>query len=282
MNKGLIFGLTAVCIWSGFILVSRYGGIGPLLPYDMVAIRYATCSLLLLPVWLFYKPFPLFTRHNIIGGLVGGLAYAFCVFQGFALVPASHAAIMLPGLLPLVIGLLSFALREESFNRNKWLSLVVITAAIVMLLLQAINGPIESIDGYFWLMAGAIFWGTFSILVRRWHINPWQATVSLAMITALFYLPVYIIWLPKGIHLGIWQDVVLQAFYQGFLATIVQMICYVKAIQILGARRQGSLMALVPIIAGLSATVLFAEPLHWVLLLSLFLVSFGVWVGNRG
>ena len=38
MMRGYLFAAIAVLIWSGFILVSRFGGIGPLLPADVIAI----------------------------------------------------------------------------------------------------------------------------------------------------------------------------------------------------------------------------------------------------
>ncbi len=280
MNKGFLFGGIAVLIWSGFILVSRYGGIGPLLPYDIIAIRYGTCSLILLPVWLTVQRFQLLTLHNIMIGLVGGLAYALCVFQGFALTPASHAAILLPGLMPLVIGLLSFGLGEEHFTGLKSLSIALISFGVIALLWQALPSQSNSVMGYVWLAGGASCWALFSVLVKRWGINPWRATISLALVTSLFYLPVYILWLPKNIAWEYWPDIALQMVYQGILATIIQLVCYVKAVQLLGPRRMGSLMALIPIIAGTAATIIFQEPFHWVLLASLILVSCGVWLGN--
>ena len=57
--QGYAFATVAVLIWSGFILVSRFGGIGPLLPADVIAIRYATCSLL-------YGPIPLVIARVVV------------------------------------------------------------------------------------------------------------------------------------------------------------------------------------------------------------------------
>ncbi len=59
-RQGYMAALVAVIIWSGFILVSRMGGISQLLSYDVIAIRYITCALVVLPFWWFKFPFKLF------------------------------------------------------------------------------------------------------------------------------------------------------------------------------------------------------------------------------
>jgi drug/metabolite transporter (DMT)-like permease len=71
-----------------------------------------------------------------------------------------------------------------------------------------------------------------------------------------------------------------QSLYQGVLATIVQMICYVRAVQLLGATRMGALMALVPVLAGGLAVPLFGEALSIGLVVSIALVLLGSVVGN--
>ena len=49
-SYGNLYAATVVAIWSGFILVSRAGGASVLSAWDIVAVRYATASLVLLAV----------------------------------------------------------------------------------------------------------------------------------------------------------------------------------------------------------------------------------------
>ena len=71
-NKGYLFGLGAVAIWTGFILVSRQGGLGPLNANDVIAIRYFTCSVILLPFWFFYQRFNFMQWKFVVAALIGG------------------------------------------------------------------------------------------------------------------------------------------------------------------------------------------------------------------
>jgi drug/metabolite transporter (DMT)-like permease len=48
-TRGALYGLAAVCIWAGFIVVSRLGVRTTLTPWDVVAIRFAVAGSLLLP-----------------------------------------------------------------------------------------------------------------------------------------------------------------------------------------------------------------------------------------
>ena len=76
------------------------------------------------------------------------------------------------------------------------------------------------------------------------------------------------------------NEIAIQSFYQGFMATIVQMLLYVRAVQLIGAANMGSMMAIVPILAGFTAIPVFNEVLNEELIISLLLVSLGVWIAN--
>ncbi len=279
-RKGYMYAVAAALIWSGFILVSRMGGVSELLAQDVIAIRYVTCASLLLPIWWFKYRFNLLNGRLIIASLVGGLAYALCTFKGFELTPASHAAILLPGLIPLLIIVLAMFINKEKQTIAKWLAMGLIAFGIFLLIGQQLlnNGGLS--QGHLLLSAGAFCWALFSILVARWSISPWQATVSLAVITCILYLPVYVFLLPKNISMNIWPDILLQAFYQGFLATIVQMFFYVRAVQVIGASAMGSIMAIVPVVSGISALFIFNEVATSELIVGLIMVSLGAWFSH--
>ncbi|MEC8809705.1 MAG: DMT family transporter [Pseudomonadota bacterium] len=280
MMRCYLFAAIAVLIWSGFILVSRFGGIGPLLPADVIAIRYFTCSVLVLPVWLFFFRFNLLNPKLITAALIGGLGYALCAFQGFQTAPASHAAILLPGMLPLIISLISYFSGAEAFTPIKWLGITLISSGIFCLFWFEILTSDGVQGGQLWFVGAAFCWAIFSVLIKRWQISPWQATVSLSVVTAVVYLPFYAVSMSKNISLDHWQHIALQSVYQGFLATIVQMLCYVQAVRRIGPANMGSMMALVPLLAGFSAVALYDEPLGIPLLVCLLLVSCGVWIAN--
>ncbi len=260
LRTGLLFGLAAVVIWTGFILVSRAGALSPLAMTDMVAVRFATALLVLLPLVWRYRQIWWQPRMVLLGG-VGGLAYSVSVYSGFERAPASHAALLLPGLMPVVIALLASLVLREERSLRVWAGIAVSSAGVLLLMLESLFASPEYLGGDLWFVLACLFWGLYTIMLRAWKVEPWVATVVVVTVTALLYLPLYLLWLPKGIMQVGWQTLLLQAGYQGVLATIVQMLCYVRAVQLLGATRMGALMALVPVLVGLLAAPLFDEAL---------------------
>lgn len=279
-QKGALYALGAALIWCGFILVSRMGGISELLAYDVVAIRYATCAGILLPIWWFKHRFNLFNIKLIIGSLIGGLAYALCVFRGFQTTPASHAAVLLPGLMPLFIITLSVVINGERPPLQIWLGIAAITLGAGALFWSNYSQQQVLSSGHVWLVAAALCWALFTVLIKRWGFTPWQATVSLAVVTCALYLPVYVFFLPKAISINLWPDILLQVFYQGVLATIIQMILYVKAVQAIGPSSVGSMMSIVPVVSGVLAIFVFNEAVTTELIAGLILVSLGAWLAH--
>ncbi|GIC78833.1 DMT family transporter [Moritella sp. F3] len=284
-RQGYLAAFGAVLIWSGFILVSRMGGISELLSYDVIAIRYVTCAALVFPFWLFRFRFKLWQPKFIICSLFGGLGYALFAFQGFETTPGSQSAVLLPGLIPVMIITLSVVMNKQKHPWSKWLGVGIITLGIVVLFLQEFLAQGMLSIGHLSLTGAAFCWGIFSVLLSRWQVTPWQATASLAMITCSIYMPIYLLFLPTNISLelinaGLWRDMLLQSFYQGFMATIVQMLLYVRAVQIIGAANMGTMMAMVPVIAGISALFVFDEPVKLSLLIAMAAVSIGVWFAN--
>jgi drug/metabolite transporter (DMT)-like permease len=280
IQKGYTLGLGAAIIWSGFILVSRLGGISALNYLDIIALRYITCAFVVLPIWWFKYRFNLLQTKYIVIALIGGLSYALCTFQGFQLAPASHGALLLPGAMPLFIFILSGLFGQSAFSLQKFLAVFIISLGIAALFLGQHSINDSTFQGDLLFLGGAFCWGLFSVLIKHWEISPWEVTISLALLTSLVYLPFYIVCADKNISIELWPQMLTQMFYQGILATIIQMLLYVRAVELIGAASMGSLMAFVPLIAGVAALFVFQEAMTSGLLIGLTLVVLGSWLNH--
>jgi drug/metabolite transporter (DMT)-like permease len=282
LKKGYLDVVFVVRIWSGFVLVSRIGGKSELLSYDVVALRFGTAAVLILPYWIFRNKVNLLQTKLFILSLVGGIGYCTLVYYGFRFAPASHAGILLPGLLPFEATIFSFLLLGEHPSRWRLAGLGSIALGVIVLAVENMKG--SSTDmwvGDVSFVAAGTCWAIYSVLVRKWQVAPLDATVALALLSAVLYLPVYGLFLPRHIALASWGTIAFQAFYQGVMAMIVAMIFYMRAMKALGPSSIGLFMALVPVIAGMAAVPLLNEPLTAAVMVSLFCVSFGAWLGSR-
>ncbi|AJQ97384.1 DMT family transporter [Gynuella sunshinyii] len=276
-GKGIWFGLAAVAIWTGFILVSRAGALSGMEMTEVVAVRFGTASIILLPyIWKYRKQW--FQPRIFVLGSIGGLAYALAVYAGFERAPASHAALLLPGLMPVVIAILAGLVLQESRSVGMWAGVAVSTLGILVLVFESLVVGREYLIGDMLFVLACLCWGSYTVLLRCWKLQPWSATVSVVAVSSILYLPVYLFWLPKGIMVVSWQTVAVQAIYQGILATIVQMVLYVRAVQSIGATRMGALMALIPVSTGLLAVPLFGEAISLGAMLGMTLGGLGAMV----
>ncbi len=280
LRSGYLWAGLTVMIWSGFILMSRFGGKSPLTGWDITALRFGTAALVLLPVWLRHRRDLHFNLQTLVLALTGGAGFGMLVYSGFKFSSAAHAAILLPGMLPFAVSLMAWLILGERPGSQRWAGLTIIGGGLVCLGMDSFQDGLGHWQGDLLLLSGSFSWALYTALVRRWQVSPWDATLGVALVSAALYMPVYLLWLPKQISQVSWGFLAFQAAYHGIIVVIVAMLFYMRAMVILGPTRVGTLMALVPAIAGLASAPLLGEALSPLILLGLGLVSGGAWFGS--
>lgn len=265
-------GLLAVACWTGFVLVSRIGGESVLLATDTVALRFLIGCSLLLPLAYFHRPW--FNFKGLLLSLTGGLGYCLFVYAGFKHSSAIHASVLLPGFIPFLSTLFAILLLREHTTFYRLLGLGLIAIGGEIMLLDSQSATASFIGDSFFIIAVAC-WALYTVLAKRWQIPTYQATTTVAFVSAALYLPVYFMFLPHNILQASWQTLALQGFYQGFIAVIAAMIFYMYAVEHIGPSRMGALMALVPAASGFLAVPLLNETLNVFTTSALLLCSLG-------
>jgi drug/metabolite transporter (DMT)-like permease len=284
LSQGYAAALGTVVIWAGFILVSRLGGKTGLTGWDIVALRLGTASAVLLP---FCRDLPrrvwTDTRLWTLAGM-GGLGFLTLVYAGFKLAPAAHGGILLPGMQPFLVTALAWLMLGARPSRHRVLALLPIALGVVCVAMPQLTGAHQgrgTLLGDAMLLGASVCWAAYSVLVKKWPHDAWLLTRFVALASALVYLPIYVLWLPKGLDQVSTGMLVFQGLYQGIGPTIVAMILFLRAVAILGAERTGALVAMVPVLAGLGAVPMLGEPLTVWLVAGLALVSGGAWLSSQ-
>lgn len=280
--QGYLAATATLLMWSSFSIISRMGGKSVLTPYDIFALRLATASLVLLP---FIGSMP---KHAWRDGrlwllaLLGNLLYCLLVYQGFKFAPAAHGAILLAGLQPFLISAIAWLLVGTRPNPLRRIGLILIACGIVCAAMPYFTvWSADSAYGDFLILLSSISWALYSVLVARWGYSAWTITRAVALGSAVLYLPVYVLWLPKQLAAAPLSMIVTQSLFQGVVATILAMLTYLKAVSILGTERSAAFLALVPIVTGLLAVPLLDETLTAWLLIGLVFVSLGSYIASR-
>jgi len=282
--QGYWAAFAAVLLWAGFVLVSRLGGRSVLTPWDILALRLVAAALVLLPVSLRFPAGTWVDPRMWALVLAGGVASPLLAYAGFKFAPAAHGAILFSGLQPFVVAVVAWLILGNRPSRARLLALVPVGGGVLCLALPlaaGLHGGSAVLAGDGLVAASGVAWACYSVLSRRWNVDPWLLTRFVVLGTALVYLPVYLLLLPKGIGEAPVGFMLLQALYQGIGASILAMALFLVAVVRIGPERTGVLTALVPVLAGLGAVPLLGEPLTGWLIAGLVLVSLGALMATR-
>ena len=290
-------------IWISFILVARGSARATLMPLDIAWLRFAFSGLVVLPIAWFYRAWlvrgltagvdagaagGVALRRALALGLIGGVGYSFLAYSGFFLAPVAHAAVLLPGSLPLWSTLGALILLGERLTWPRVLGLALILAGGAAVagtsVLEAFAGQ-GTWRGDLLFIAASISWATYGVLCRRWRVGALQATAAIALVSLVAVVPAFALAVLGGVmpsRLGSapWGELVFQAVYQGGLAMLVAGVAFTQVVAHYGPVRTTMFTAIVPPLAALAAVPVLGEPLAASALLGLACVTLGLLVGS--
>ncbi|MDP3515301.1 MAG: DMT family transporter [Sulfuritalea sp.] len=282
-RAGWIAVVATICIWTGFILVTRAGGKGVLTGWDVTALRFGVGAL----IALCFLPRVTLPPLKVIAlfSLFGGIGYAVAVYSAFRLAPAAHASVLMPGALPFATAVIAWLWLKQAPSRPQRIALalvfagIVLTAADTLLYGAQISGM--QMVGDLLFLCGSSSWATFTLLLRRYPVSPLTATVSTTLGSAVVYLPIWWLLLPSTLDQAPLAEILMQSVYQGVLVVFVAMLLYTQAVRHLGPQAVALLMAVVPGLSALAAVPVLDEPLSLLALAGLAAVTAGAVLGAR-
>lgn len=263
--QGAAWGLFAISIWVGWILLTRYGVTTSLSPYDITALRFTCAGLLLAPV--VYRQGWGLRQVGLKSWLVivccAGVPYVLIASSGLQFAPAAHAGALIPGTMPLWAALLAMWFLKEKIAGVRKLGLMLIPIGIVIFVGAGLTDFASgNWRGHLLFLAAAMSWASFTVAMRsagQAGFTPLQAAAVVSVVSALVYLPVYVLFLPHRIMEAPIGPIVIQTIYQGVFVSIISLFAYARSVSILGASLGASFASLVPVLAMLSAIPLLGE-----------------------
>jgi drug/metabolite transporter (DMT)-like permease len=274
---GLACAAVTVAVWTGFLLISRHGLKGTLLPWDLAALRFGVGGLVMLPWLLRFGLAGLSLGQAAVLMLTAGPLFTLIGFTAFAFAPAAHGGALMPGLLPLWTTLLAWLVLGERLGPLRAVCLALIAGGAASLFASGLTeAPPGAWIGDLIFPLAPLSWAVFTVCARRWGVAPLRAAAVVAVGSMLLYLPVYLVALPKGIPATPLAEVVVQGLFQGLVAVVVALVTYTRAVQALGAGPTTMLTAAVPGLVALLAVPLLDEPLTPLAGLGLVLVTLGM------
>ena len=272
----------AVAIWSGWIVATRHAMTERLSPLAVAVMRYGVPAVLLAPVWLrrgiVPRGVPL--AAVVLMMLGWGAPFVLLTAQGMKTVPAALFGPLVPGLAPILVAGLAWAVDGERPRPASWIGLALIAGALAAILGQwAAEGDIAALRGAPFLLSATCGMAVYAVAFRRSRLSPAEATAYVG----LYSLPLLAVGLmlePRVFAGMTAAQLAGQLLIQGVLAGVVAAFAYGLALRHLGIARGSTANALVPVCAALAGMAILGESLSVLDWLAVAAASLGVAVVN--
>jgi drug/metabolite transporter (DMT)-like permease len=282
--RGALYGLAAVSIWSGWIVVARLGLRTNLTPWDIAVLRFGVAGLLLLPY--VFKRGLAFDRLGWVGLaaiILGGAGPVLLANSGLLFAPAAHAGALFPGVMPLMVALLAALILREAFTAAKKIGFALMLPGVVAIAWGS-GGELGSPQniGHGLFLGAGLAWAFYTVAMRKARLEGLHAAAISAVGSLVLCLPVFVL-IPAGkLATAPWNDIALQAFVQGVLTAILSLLLYGRAVSILGASSGAAFAALCPAMTALLGIPILGEwptKIDWA---AIAVISAGVYVVSGG
>ncbi|MFN4155088.1 MAG: DMT family transporter [Paracoccaceae bacterium] len=253
--SGLAWSVVAITVWSGSLVMLRLGVTTSLNAYDLTALRFGVAALILAPVAVRCG---LGTDRFGLTGLITmiiafGAPYVLLIALAMKTAPAAAAGALNPGVMAIVSVLLGRMILGDRIGGARFAGLVVTVVGIF--LFTSAGGAFTT--GHLILIGTGMMWASYTLIVRWAAVPALNATAIVAVGSAVFYLPIYLVALPKQILAAPLADVLIQAGFQGVLVSIVAVYAFNRSAELLGPVAGSALPAFIPVVTlGLGVTVL--------------------------
>jgi len=232
--------------------------------WDVTALRFGVAGVLLLPLFARRGLRELRALPALFLACGAGAPYVLLTAGGLAFAPAGHMGLITPSCMLLCSTLGSRLILKEALTRGRVAGVLAIVAGLIALGWDGLanHGELTWLGDAMFVLGG-LFWASYTIGSRVWRVEALHATAVVSVLSLALYLPPYV-WLGgHGLVTAPWREIVIQAVFQGVLSAVVALLCYTRAVAILGAARGAVFAALVPPFSLLLAIPLLREiPTH--------------------
>lgn len=258
--KPYLAALAIVCIWSGWITISRHGVQTILQPADITLLRYGTALIGVAPL-IYRHTWHKFKIHQyLVVGLGVGFPYTMFSFYGLTQIKAAHAGVLVNGMLPVFGAVVAWLLFRQRVSFRRYVAIAIIFLAnIVMAGGDTFRG--NHLIGILLFLTAAFLYTLHMTGIRKWNFSWQDVLVTVPVVNVVLFLPLWF-FLPTALSKAPLRDIVVQSLYQGVVVNILALMCVAYSIRHLGTITVSLYMSFVPVTTALLSWLLLDESLN--------------------
>ena len=243
--------LLSVLIFGSNFVISRHAVLHGIGAHDLLALRFGTAGLLLMPLFLRAGGFAdcggVGWKRGVWLAMTSGFPMTFLMLTGLTMAPAAHGATIAPGTVT-VIGIVgSVILFGARLSTALILGILGVICGLALLALAGAAGNgADTLRGDLCFLGVGLLWGFYPLLIQLWKINGLRGAIIVSVLS-LAYLPVYFLFFFRGFDIAPWWVLLFHAAYQGVINVILGLWLWGWAAHVLGAAVVGRFPPLIPV-----------------------------------
>lgn len=253
----------AMLIFGANFVISRHAVLNGLSAHDMLALRFATAGLLLLPSFVMAGGLAscggLGWGRGLTLAVMSGFPMSYLLLTGLTFAPAAHGAVIGPGTVT-VIGIVGgVALFGALLTRQLVLGVAAVLIGLACLGIAGTSHASPAIMlGDLCFLGVGLIWGGYPLLIQLWKVDALKATTVVSVLSML-YLPFYALFFFRGFDVAPWWVIAAHGFNQGVLNVIVGLWIWSWSTPVLGAAIAGRFPPMIPVIGTVLAIPVLGE-----------------------
>jgi len=278
----ILGGIAAICVvifWSGWIVVSRFGVTNQLTVYDITGLRHGIGAAVALPYVIWSRAWRGLTPlRTLVLTLTAGAPYALLSYFGFVYAPAAHGGVFMNGCLPIFTTLCAWIWIGQRSRLSQIVGLAIILTGVTLVGYEGFvssNSGMTWIGDFLFLTAIAMF-AVFMVANQVWSIVPGQVIFSATIVSAVVYIPIWLLWLDSNLTIAPFSEILLQGAYQGLVPSVLGISCLNIAVRRIGPRATSIFVSSVPVMAALAALLILNESPSLPAWIGMITVTFGI------
>ncbi|MBT4908378.1 MAG: DMT family transporter [Rhodospirillaceae bacterium] len=276
---GVGAGVAVMLLFSGMLVVSRFGATSTLTVYDMAGLRFGVAGVCTLPIILRMAWPRLEIWKVLVIAATSGSPFALFLFGGMSFAPVAHGGIVINGAMPVIAAGLAWVAFGARLGPWRVVGIVMIVSGVLATGWDAMaNGMPGQWRGHLLFLGAAACNATFLTTVRGWGITALQSLIIVNGVNLLLYVPLWLIFLPSNLAATPWPEIALQGVYQGIVAAFFASIMIAHAARMLGGMRQAAIMSGAPAVAVLIAIPALGEIPSSISIIGVVVVTAGILV----
>jgi drug/metabolite transporter (DMT)-like permease len=274
---GIASAIVIVFIWSGWLVVTKAGAESTLTIFDIAALRFGLSGLVSLPIVVYFRAWRGLPFHRVaILAVLAGVPYVLLSYTAFTFAPAAYGGVFMNGVLPAMALALGWLWLKERPRRLQVIGAALIIAGAVLAAVDTSGSAASGawIGAVLFLVA-ALSFSIYLILNRLWQLTAPQILLSLSVVSAILYVPIWYLFLPSNLAEAPASQIVLQGAYQ-MLPNLVGFNLLAIAVRNVGAPVTAAIMSAVPSLGAVLGLVLLGETLGALTWIGILILSLGI------